>query len=369
MLKRQVIREDKEFEKEYRLPKFPKNWPSPDHHKCSSRDCKGPNPPQSVKGTYKCLHCSTGIYVVTVAQAAKIHDQAQRAFQWHEEKRKELAWKRREGERIDEERAIAKYLAEDEEMWQKALKLKKQDEEKKRLADMKAAELRAQEEEKRRLAERKAAELRAQEEERRRLAETKAAELRAQEEWKRLEKIREVERQWRNARQDKRDGVLKKAQIRTVVVNEPKVAKVERRANIKSTVVHVETVDAGSVSSASAYSQPSYVSHKHTKPLPPTPVPSVPSHHQRRPLTPDSSHTVSSQESYRRPRIRDRWATKAPSPESSNPSSDPKRRNTATTTASQISAANYYASQAAAQYPPFPRAGVPSNPTGARYYH
>ncbi|THU84182.1 hypothetical protein K435DRAFT_411385 [Dendrothele bispora CBS 962.96] len=326
-------RADKRLEKEYSPRKLPKNWPSPDHHKCDQSSCEYPNLPTSVPGKYHCLGCRRGTYVVTVPQAAKIHDEAQRAFRWHEERRKERTWRQKKEERIDEERAIGKYLKEEEEMRKEALKLKVQGEKERRLAEAQAAELRAEEE--------------------KRLAQLKGTASWAQ----------EAEEKWWNHRQHKRDDLVK---IRTVIANEPRMAKVEHRAAVKSTVVQVETPDTGSVSSISLYSQPSYVSRSRTKPLPPSPVPPIPSLSQarRRPLTPDSSHTVSSQESYSRPRFNDLLSHMPPSPEPLNV----KRRDTTTTTVSQISAANYYASQAGAQFPPFPRASVRGKGQGTKYY-
>ncbi|KAF5340875.1 hypothetical protein D9758_012157 [Tetrapyrgos nigripes] len=382
---------DKQLERENKRPRLPKNWPSSDHHKCSRVLCNHPNPPQSVPGTYQCSGCYKGTYVVTIPQAAKIHDEAQRVFQWHDERRKEGKKKREDAEKIAEERYIAKYLATDEEMWQRAMKLKRKEEEEKlragerRQHEARMAERRCQEAkmaEERKLQEAKLAEeIRRQElfveEERRRRQAIQAEAMKRQ-------KVKSAEAGFRSGRDSKRDGMVNTAQVYMRAGNQAKVAKVERHGTIKSTVVQIENFDRASVaSSASLYSQPSFVSRNHDKVLTPTPVPPVPAlprSHQRRPLTPDSTHTVTSEDSYHRPRARDipNVFTPASEPLHRRPHVTPVRSSkrqdrttnmTGTTTTSQISAMNYYTSQSGAKYPSFPRAGVPPVPSVPRHYY
>ncbi|KAF8972203.1 hypothetical protein BDZ97DRAFT_2054307 [Flammula alnicola] len=55
--------------------KFPPNWPSHLHSKCTVKTCSFPNPPQAVEGKYNCLGrsggvCCPGTYKVSYSMAA-----------------------------------------------------------------------------------------------------------------------------------------------------------------------------------------------------------------------------------------------------------------------------------------------------------
>ncbi|KAF5391578.1 hypothetical protein D9757_002520 [Collybiopsis confluens] len=94
-------------------PKLPINWPSPLHNKCSRNGCMYPNLPQYAPGTYTCVGCARGTYVVTTQMAAEADAQARRAYEFREQNRRKHQAIQTANERKRQERDYTRYQRED----------------------------------------------------------------------------------------------------------------------------------------------------------------------------------------------------------------------------------------------------------------
>ncbi|KAJ4477369.1 hypothetical protein J3R30DRAFT_3683108 [Lentinula aciculospora] len=89
--------------------KLPLDWPSPLHNKCSKNSCFYPNLPQPAPGTYVCVGCSKGIYVVTLEMAAEADAQCRRAFEFQDQNRRKFQAIQAASKQRSAERDFARY--------------------------------------------------------------------------------------------------------------------------------------------------------------------------------------------------------------------------------------------------------------------
>ncbi|KAF9068994.1 hypothetical protein BDP27DRAFT_1522675 [Rhodocollybia butyracea] len=89
--------------------KLPIDWPSPLHNKCSNGDCIYPNLPQPVQGTFICVGCGQGNYVVTKKMAAEADEHCRRAIEFHDRNRRKFHTIQTTNERRRAERDFARY--------------------------------------------------------------------------------------------------------------------------------------------------------------------------------------------------------------------------------------------------------------------
>ncbi|KIK55130.1 hypothetical protein GYMLUDRAFT_117028, partial [Collybiopsis luxurians FD-317 M1] len=87
---------------------LPINWPSPLHNKCSQGNCMYPNLPQPAPGTYVCVGCRKGTYVVTMSMAVEVEAQSRRAYEFRQQKRERYQAIQETSERRSEERDYAR---------------------------------------------------------------------------------------------------------------------------------------------------------------------------------------------------------------------------------------------------------------------
>ncbi|KAJ3778106.1 hypothetical protein EV361DRAFT_638141 [Lentinula raphanica] len=90
-------------------PKLPLDWPSPLHNKCSKASCFYPNLPQPAPGTYICVGCGKGSYVVTLEMAAEADAQCRRAFEFQDQKRRKYQAIQATNEKLSKKRDYARY--------------------------------------------------------------------------------------------------------------------------------------------------------------------------------------------------------------------------------------------------------------------
>ncbi|KAJ3935619.1 MAG: hypothetical protein NXY57DRAFT_448650 [Lentinula lateritia] len=89
--------------------KLPLDWPSPLHNKCSKSSCCYPNLPQPAPGTYICVGCGKGNYVVTLEMAIEADAQCRRAFEFQDRNRRKFHAIQASNERRSAERDFARY--------------------------------------------------------------------------------------------------------------------------------------------------------------------------------------------------------------------------------------------------------------------